>query len=169
MASNLQTSLQRLAANSSAFSERDARLALELVSGLSNVKDVLARYGMTEEELRTLLATPGFQALLKETRGAWQSDLNAKERVKLKAALLVEDSLMSIFRVVGDKNASMTARLDAFKSLAKIASVDEPEKKEGGGAGRFVLNINVPGGPAPVVIEGAAEKGDDDGFTDEGF
>lgn len=166
---SLSTALQRLTGNGTAFSERDARLALELVSGLSSVKDVLDRYGMTELELRQKLATPGFQALLKETRQAWQSDLNARERVKLKAALLVEDSLMSVFRVANDKDVGVTARLDAFKSLAKIASVDEADKQAGGGAGRFVLNINVPGVNAPVTIDGVASKAvdADDGFGED--
>lgn len=163
---SLSTALQRLTGSSTPFSERDARLALELVSGLSSAQDVLKRYGLSEHELRALLCNPSFQALLKETRQAWQSDLNAKERVKLKAALLVEDSLMSVFRVAVDQQIGVTARLEAFKSLAKIASVDEAEKNQGGGGGRFVLNINVPGAAAPVTIDGTTVKadGEADGF-----
>jgi hypothetical protein len=149
------------------FSERDARLALEIVSGLSKASDVLARYGMTEAQFREKLQNPQFKQLLRDTKQVWQSDLNVKERIRLKAALLVEDSLLGIFRMMGDKDSGPLTRLNAFRELARIASVEEKENKGGGAGSKFVLNITVPGGAQPVVIEGSAEPKGDDGFDAE--
>lgn len=161
-------SLENLLTNNSAFSERDARLALELASGMSEVSEILKRFDMTEEELRERLQNDSFKQLVRETKSVWNSDLNVKERVRLKSALLLEDSLLSIFKLIHDDKAGAGSKMNAFNSLARIASVEEPKEAKGGGAGKFTLNITVPGGEKPVVIEGESGKEDDkDGFGDE--
>lgn len=145
-----------------AFSDQDARLALEIVSGLSPIAEVLTRYGLNAAQMQAKLANAGFQELLKATKTAWSSDLNAKERIRLKSQHIIEDSLPTVHQLIRDSKLGATARLEAFKSLTKVAGVEEKDTSQTGG--KFTLNINV--GDRPVTIEGGTHKSSssDDGF-----
>lgn len=140
-----------------AFSDRDAQLILELAAQISPVKEVLARYGLTEVDLRERMEQPGFKAALKEAARAWQSDLNVQERIRLKAAALVEDNLLTLHGMLKQEATGPTAKLKAFEHLSDLAV---PKKAEGpASAGtRFQLNITIPGTEKPVVVEGEAKQ-----------
>ena len=128
---------------------------MELVAELRKPEEIAAAYGYTPEKLAEKLKTPPFRALVKECRELWSSDSNLKERIKVKAGLLVEDSLLDIFQIVADQTVNPLARNSAFTSLAKQAGTDNAEA--GGGDG-FKLTINLPGSSEPTVVETREEK-----------
>jgi hypothetical protein len=132
--------------------EGDTRLAWELVAGIAPLPDILRRWTMTFDGLKEKLRDPLFRSMVNETRKIWKSELNTKERIRIKAQLLVEDSLLEIFQIVADKEVSPQARVDAFKNLANIGDLNEKEKNPQA-AERVTININL-GGDEPLKIVG---------------
>lgn len=124
------------------INDHDSRLAVELAVGISPVKEILKRHGLTSIQLKSKMADSGFRSMVKEARRVWNSDLSAKERIRLKSQILVEDSLLGLYQLFHDSNLSASARLDAFKAMSKTADVDTPEKVVGPTGGRVVLNLN---------------------------
>lgn len=136
-------------------SDKDQRLAWELVAQISPLPDILRRHGLTYDDLKNKLREPLFRSLVAETKRIWKSDLNTKERIRIKAALLVEDSMLEMYGVVHNRELSPQARIDAFESLVGIADL-KPDKNGSATGERVVINISVPGIEKPVVIDSHA-------------
>jgi hypothetical protein len=142
---------------------RDARLAAELVANLRPREEVAAAYGYTVAQMGQKLRNPEFRKIIRETREAWSADKNVKERVRIKAGLLVEDSLLDVFAIVSDHTASHVARTNAFSQLTKVASMDSPDKGADGSG--FKVIINLPN-QAPVQIAGPVYEHDEEGTNE---
>lgn len=149
--------LPDLGSSLSAFNDVDSRLAIELAINMSEPEDILARYGLSATELKDKLKNPHFSQMVKEFKTVWNSDLSTKERTRIKSMALVEDSLMAVHGMVHDMDIAPTARMDAFKSLAKVATLDAPDKDGQAVGERINININIPGAEKPVTYEGVAE------------
>ena len=144
-----------------AINDVDSRLALELAMEISDVKEILERNDITSEELRGKIATPEFRSMVKDFKSWWKSDLSVKERIRLKSMVLVEDSLLELYSIFQDKNNGVNGRMDAFKSLAKVATVDTPDK-EGASAGERVhISINIPGTEKAITYDAEVLTQDD--------
>jgi hypothetical protein len=148
----------------SAINDVDSRLALELAIEISEIPDIMERYGLTKAQLAAKLDNPAFKAMVRDYRISWKSDLSVKERIRIKSMVLVEDSLLELYTIFHDKELSANARLDAFKSMSKVATVDAPDR-EGHQAGeRVSININIPGVERPtVVFDGEVVQEEHDG------
>jgi hypothetical protein len=137
-------------ANSPDLNSSDATLIWELVSDINPAKEVLARHGMTPNDLQKKTRNPMFRSAYQEARRLWSSELNVQERIKLKAAYLLEDSLPDLFKIIKDDSQPGSAKMIAIEQLGKLSQV-MAQKKEGGGE-RHSITINV-GNATPVVIE----------------
>ena len=137
------------------------QLAMDLVAKLKPPAEVLAKYDLTVEQLAALAETPQFRLRLKEAKVAWNSDDNAPERIRQKATTLVEDSLITVYQMIHDDSLSATAKLDSFRTLAKMAGVGGDARTEGSGA-RFSVSIDL-GSEKSVTIEGSSVDLEDEG------
>lgn len=136
-----------------AINDKDSRLALELAMDIADMKDILSRHDITAQELKTKLDNPAFRNMVKEFKSWWNSELTVKERIRLKSMVLVEDSLLELYAIFHNKDNTAASRLEAFKSLAKVATVDTPDK-EGAAAGERVhISINIPGTEKAITYE----------------
>jgi len=125
------------------ITDHDSRLAVELAVQISPLPEVLKRHGLTKADLRTKLRDPSFRHMVKEAKRVWQSDLSVKERIRLKTQVLVEDSLLGVYDMFHDKSLAAPARLDAFKQMARVATVDMPDKESASVGERISININL--------------------------
>jgi hypothetical protein len=126
-------------------SEEDARLAWELVANISSVGDIMRRHQLTFDEYDAKRRDPLFANMLEQYRRHWNSELTVNQRVSLKAALLTEDSLLDVYRIIKDEDASPGQKLEAFGALAKAGEVGV-QRKDNAPAGAAVhVTINVPG------------------------
>lgn len=125
------------------ITDHDSRLAVELAVQISPLPEVLKRHGLTTADLRTKLRDPAFRHMVKEAKRTWQSDLSVKERIRLKSQVLVEDSLLGLYNIFHDGGMAAPARLDAFKQMARVATVDAPDKEQGTMGERISININL--------------------------
>lgn len=140
-----------------ALSDHDARLIWELVANISPPAQILARHGLTPAEFKAKQKDKMFVAAYKEARSAWASDMNVQQRIKLKAGLLLEDSLMDILLVVKDPLMATTHKLEATKQLGQLSQTINPKPTSMGEGSQFKLTINMgDNSPKTVTIDGHA-------------
>jgi len=142
--------------------DRDARLAMELVAQLRPREEVAQAYGLSNKQLMDKLRNPQFRTILKNAKEVWSSDNNVKERIRAKAGLLVEDSLLDIYNIVTNPNITPSVRNQSFSHLANVADVSSPDRGSASGGG-FRVVINLPDKKqatieAKPVIEGELDN-----------
>ena len=126
-------------------SKEDARLAWELVAQISPIGDIMRRHGLTFDEFDAKKRDPVFANMLDQYRKHWNSELSVNQRVSLKAALLTEDSLLDVYAIIKDTEASPGQKLEAFGALAKAGEVGTVRKDSGISSTPVHITINVPG------------------------
>jgi hypothetical protein len=138
-----------------AISQVDGRLAWEIAAEITPMQDLLTRYGMTAADFSKKLKDPMFRIAIREAKSIWKSDLNVQQRIRMKAAFLVEDSILDVFAILKNESHGATARLDAFKKLLETADIMPTKKQEGPTAGAFKINIILGDQPSQkVTIDG---------------
>ena len=142
-----------------AISQTDGRLAWEIAAEISPIQDIFNRFGITPAQFKNKLKDRLFRTAIREAKSLWKGDLNVQQRIKLKAAFLVEDSLLDIFKLVKNENSAATAKLEAFEKLMRAGDLVPRAGMKGDGAlaAGFKININLGAGPADrVTIDATA-------------
>ena len=152
------TALPQTVADFNALSDTDSRLAVELALKLRPIADLLNVYGLSRSSLANKIRDPMFGSMVKQARTLWKSDLSVKERIRIKSQILIEDSILEVFSILHNKDNAIPARLDAFKQLARVAEVDQPERGKGDTGSRFTVSINLGDTIEPVIIEGESKE-----------
>lgn len=98
-------------ATSPDLNAQDAQLVWELVSDITPKEDVLIRHGMTPADLKAKLNNPMFRSAYVEAKRLWSSDMNAQDRIKVKATMMVEDALIDVYRIIKDDTALSVSKL----------------------------------------------------------
>lgn len=135
-----------------ALTDYDARLIMDLVANLRSKSAILQSYGITVQDLTTKAASPIWAQAYRETVRVWQSDMNTKTRIQMKAAFLLEDSLVPLFAIVQNTQMSVSARLEAIEQLTKISTVATVPRSDVAGSERHNITINIGGDKPPVII-----------------
>jgi hypothetical protein len=143
-------------------SQADARLAWELVAGISSIGDIMRRHNLGFDELDAKKRDPVFATMLEQYKKHWNSELSVNQRVTLKAALLTEDSLLDVYAIIKDVEASPGQKLEAFGALAKAGEVGAQRKDTGGPGSPVHITINVPGKSGVTIDATPIEEISDD-------
>lgn len=142
-----------------AISATDGRLAWEIAAEIAPITDILKRYEISPQDFKNKLKDPMFRMAIREAKSMWKSDLNVQQRIRVKAAMLVEDSLLDVFAIIKNEHMPAASKLEAFEKLMKTADLaPKAGKGEGGpvGAG-FKINIHLGSSPEQsVIIDGHA-------------
>jgi hypothetical protein len=128
----------------------DARLIWDLVSNLRPPKDVIESYGLTLQDFEAKKGNQLFVSAYREAERVWKSDMNIQQRIRLKAAFLLEDSLLSLFNIIRQEGIGVNAKLAAIEQLTKISTVANVPK-ENAATEKHNITINIGGGVAPVT------------------
>ena len=134
-----------------------ASLAAEIAVGLLPLPDILKRFDMTSSQLKMLLKEPSFKAMIKQFKQEWYEAANSKERIRLKAAIMVEENLLELHRIFNDIELNPAARLDAFKQMTTLADV-QPKKDATDSGPKFNLTLNLGNESKPVTIDAVAAE-----------
>lgn len=139
---------------------RLVRLAREVAMDMAPLDVVLARGGWTLEQFDQLRRWPHFQRLVEAEAASWEGAANTHERVKLKAAAMVEDWLPEAHQRLHDRQEPLPAKVETAKLVVRLAGMGMEQALVGsGGEGqRFQLVINIGDGRPGVVIEGGGEE-----------
>lgn len=128
-----------------------ATLAAEIGVGLLPLPDILKRFELTKDQLKLMLKDPQFRNMVRQFKREWNEASNSKERIRLKAALMVEDNLLALHQMFNNIDMNPGARLDAFKHMVNLADVT-PRQEEATGP-KFQLTLNMGEQTKPVTIE----------------
>ncbi len=137
------------------LSEADARLAWELTAHILPLGEIMKRYNLDFDGLAEKKRDPVFRSVIEDYARSWNSSLSAQDRIRIKAALLVEDGLLDIYRILKSPETVAAAKLDAFAALSRAGDVGPSKKDSVGGGERFAVTINLPGSQ-PVHIDAQA-------------
>ena len=130
----------------------DARLIWDLVSNMRPAAEILKNYGLSPGDLAIKAQNELFTSAYREAQRLWKSDMNIQQRIRLKAAFLLEDSLPRLFQIVTSDNP-VNAKLSAIEQLQKIAIVQN-ENKKGDSMEKHNIIINIgPAQPINIVAE----------------
>lgn len=131
-----------------------ATIAMELAAGLCDAAGARERYKISEAQWSILKRNATFRSMLKEAVERLAGDMNATNRIKLKADVLLEDNLKVLDEIANDRDAMSMARIKAIEVTAGLAGKGPSAQKatEGGGGNSFSLNIVI--GDREVKIEG---------------
>lgn len=131
---------------------------MELVANLRPRRDILVRYNLTENDIVAKARNPEWNSRFREVSQIWNSDQNFKERIAAKAAFLLEDSLVHVYKIISSQGSTAQAKLAAVEQLTKISGVAAKSSDNAPAAGGTRITINF-GGAAPVTLN--AEKDND--------
>ena len=140
------------------LTDYDNQLILDLVANLRPAADTLSRYGLTQADLVAKARNPEWSNRYREQRALWNSDVNLRERIRAKAAYLLEDSLVPLFAIIAGKSTH-SAKLAAIEQLVKISTVAHvPKDEHPPGPGRQIA-IHFGGSqPREVIIATETEN-----------
>lgn len=142
------------------ITDHDARLIFDLVSNIRPKQEVLDQYKLTINDLAAKAHNPLWASAYRETEKLWKSDMNMAQRIRMKAAFLLEDSLIPLHRIIMADHMPVSAKLEAIKQLTSISTVaNVPKESAAGEKHNIVINF---GGRPPLVV--TAGK-DNDGIT----
>jgi hypothetical protein len=144
------------------------RLAEELAMRVDNAHVVLARNGISTAEWAVLKSSPAFRTYLKEAIERWQSPAMSEARIAAKAVHLVEANLPHMAHIIEDRTAPAAARVGAFGQVRTLSGLGAGKEDDSArDRDRFVLNIVLGPGAAPLTIEGEVADGVVAGGTGE--
>jgi hypothetical protein len=127
------------------------KLAREIAMDIQPLEIILKNYSITDQTWSELQRNRHFQQLVASETEAWTAALNTHERVKLKAASMMEEWLPELNGRLHDVTEALAAKIEGAKMLAKIANMGIPDALTGLGGERFVVTINL--GPQTAPLE----------------
>jgi hypothetical protein len=128
------------------------KLAREIAMDIQPIESILKQYSITDERWEELQRNARFKALVDSESEAWNSAVNTHERVKLKAAAMMEEWLPELNNRLHDLEETLPAKIEGGKMLAKIAGMGERVANEGPVGERFTVTINLGAQAAPIEI-----------------
>ena len=134
-----------MGASQVAVNGTDAQLIWELVAQIS----------APAAGLRAKMKDRMFRAAYREAQNLWNSDLNAEDRIKVKARAMVEDSLLTVFEILKASDTIPQLKLEAFEKLMKVGDLG-PKKEKDGGTRPFSIVMQFSNPEKRVVIDGHA-------------
>jgi hypothetical protein len=95
-----------------------------------------------------------FRQMLREAQEEWEGARNTHKRIKLKAAVNIEEALPHFYTAMTDPKEPLSSKVKAFEVVSRVAGLGNPEPVPAGNGQFFKLEINLGGGVAPMVLQG---------------
>lgn len=111
---------------------------------IQDVDKILEVHKVSAEEFERIRRTPRFLQYLDGAIQEWNSALNTHERVKIKAAYLLEEWLAELNARLHDKAESLAAKIEGGKFAARLAGMGLAGANVEGAAGEHIsVTINL--------------------------
>lgn len=157
--------MSNLATHSVEMDDFSPRLAMDIAADLLPRQEIFKAHGLSDTQGDLLLENPVFQNMVAEARTEWLGSSNAKERIRTKARLALEELLPTHFAMAVDSDVAPSNRNDAVKLIKDLAGI-APTSREGtggdGGGGRFIVNINLDSTDNNITVDAPIE-----GFSED--
>lgn len=143
----------RIAAQPAIYKTAHERMAYELALRLEPPEEVFARYQLTVEAAKELIASPPFNEMLVRI------EAEVKEQgltFRAKARIMAEDLLKDGYEMATDANTQQSVRADLIKWFTKVGDLEPAAKKDEGvksGQG-LTLAITFAGAAPQAILTG---------------
>lgn len=119
------------------------RLAREIAMEQHELDMILERNGVTPKQFQAIMKLDRFQKLLSDEITNWNSATNTTERVKIKAAAMIEEWLPEAFGQLHNEQAPLLHRTDLAKLVARLGGMEKSNLDMSAGGERFSVTINL--------------------------
>jgi hypothetical protein len=132
-------------------SETSAALALDIAAEIWPIQEIFTRHGLDRAAGEALLATPQFISQVETARREWGSLTNSAGRIRVKAAVALEDSIQELYAFIRNKEIPGAARVSAFKELRELSGISMAAAAERNAAEAPTVNIYLSGHTVPSL------------------
>lgn len=132
---------------------RILRLAREIAADIQTTDTILAKAGVSPDEWEAIQANPTFQRVLQQEIEAWNSAANTEERVKLKAAALIEEWLPELNARIHDPREGLQHKVKAAELARDLAGLGGRGVQTAAVGERFSVTINLGADTPALKIE----------------
>jgi len=129
------------------------KLARELAYDMQNKATILKAYKLTQSQFASIEVMPYFRRTLEASVIEWEAATNTPERVRLKAAVALEEALPTLGARMQSKDEDLNKAVEAAKLFAKVAGIGERAAEAGTGE-KITISINL-GNNEKIVLEQA--------------
>lgn len=119
------------------------QIAREIAMDIRPVGEILATHNVTEAQWAAIQANPRFQTYIESEAASWHGSLNTHERVKLKAAAMLEEWLPELNQRMHDRSESLNAKIEAGKLARDLAGFAKNGVGVEGLGEKFSVTINL--------------------------
>jgi hypothetical protein len=119
------------------------KLARELAMDVLPLETILEANQIDQDTWEIIQNHSRFKQLLETESAAWGSALNTQERVKLKAAAMLEEWLPEAFARMNDRQESLNAKTELGKLVRDLGGFSKNGVGIEGGGERFSVTINL--------------------------
>jgi hypothetical protein len=133
-------------------------LANGIVRGIQTPEEVLEHLEFTSTDYTELSETRMFRQMLRQAQDEWEGASNTHKRIKLKAAVNIEEALPHFFKAMTDDKEPLSSKVKAFEVVSRVAGLGNPEPVAAGAGQFFKLEINLGGGVAPLSLGSGVES-----------
>jgi len=128
------------------------QIAREIAMDIRPIEEILKVHEIEPNQWDTIQANPRFRAYLESEAASWHGTLNTHERVKLKAAAMLEEWLPELHMRMHDRAESLNAKIEAGKLARDLAGFAKSGVGVEAAGDRFSVTINL-GNDAQLKFE----------------
>jgi hypothetical protein len=133
-------------------------LASGIVRGIEEPQTILDRLGLTSNDYSELSETRMFRQMLRTAQDEWEGASNTHKRIKLKAAVNIEEALPHFYKAMTSDREPLSSKVKAFEVVSRVAGLGQAEPMAAGAGQFFKLEINLGGGASPLVLARGVES-----------
>jgi len=120
------------------------KLARQIAMGIKELPDILFDHGLTLREWGEIRQLPSFGRLLEAEIKDWEGAGNTHERVRIKAAAMLEEYLPELYARLNDRDEPLMAKMKALELVSKVAEFGTKDIASGGSPGdkvQVIINL----------------------------
>lgn len=120
------------------------KLARQIAMGIKDLPDVLFEHNLTLREWDEIRVLPAFGRVLEGEVKAWEGAVNTPDRVRIKAASMLEEYLPEMYARLNDRTEPLMAKMKAVELISKIAGfgqTDLPQQGSPGDKVQVIINL----------------------------
>jgi len=119
------------------------KLAREIAMNVSPLENVLENNGIDQDTWSIIRNHSRFKQLLETETSNWSSAINTQERVKLKAAAMIEEWLPEAYTRLHDPGETLNSKTELGKLVRDLAGFSKNGVGVEGGGEKFSVTINL--------------------------
>lgn len=133
------------------------KLAHEIAAAIHPLSDILKVHRISDSDWEEIRELARFQQYLAQASADWNSAMNGPERVKVKAAAMLEEWMPELYVRMMDRHEPLSSKIEAGKLVRDLAGFSKNGVAAESIGERFSVTINL-GADAKLTFEKENQK-----------